>query len=393
MKQLFILLSAALIVSCSDLKVLEPNDYACYALQTDSSSLHPMDQLFQQLITEKISKGLPGINVSLRTPDGHVWNGAGGRADLANDVMLNPCHQMMIASISKVFTATCIFKLQEDGLLKLNDKLSDHLDGPYMDKIRNAEVVTIRQLLNHTSGLYDYLDPLKYELISINEPFKSDSPADKLKLAYGKKPVNEPGETYYYSNTNYVLLGLLVEHLTGKSLSAYEKQVIFDPMQLSSAFAGTTDQPLPPGIPKGYLSINANDALMESEFYYHYDLATGDGNIGITMSELGLFMHALHEGRIIGTESLAAMKETAVLPEDWQDEYHKQNGQGLEIFETPYGTAYGHTGAIVGFLSTAWYFPESGTWVMFSTNGVSPLVFEQREAFTREILELVFDGE
>ena len=389
--QIILIAIAAIAISCSDTEDLTIGDYNAYEISGDSSLMHPKAMELASLIEEKVRLGFPGLSVSVITPDGHHWAGAAGKADLYNDIDLEPGHQMMVASVSKVFTATCIYLLQEEGLLSLDDKLSDHLSGEYMNKIRNAKKVTIRQLLNHTSGLYDYLNPLKYEFISINNPYNSDSPAKKLELAYNKKPDHEPGKTYAYSNTNYVLLGLLVEKLSGMPLNEFEQLHIFTPLGLHSAYAGTTKKPLPPGVPKGYLSIHANNILMESEFYYHYDLATGDGNIGINMHELSLFMKALHDGEIINAESLTEMKESFDLPEDWQDDYHLRNGNGLEIFETNYGTAYGHTGAIVGFLTTAWYFPESGVSIMFSTNGVSPKISNVREDFTEEILELVFE--
>lgn len=389
--QIFLVALTAVALSCSDTEDLTIGDYNSYAIPNDTSLAHPKAMDLEALMEEKVRLGLPGLSISVITPDGHHWTGAAGKADLYNNIDLQPGHQMMVASVSKVFTATCVFLLQEEGLLSLDDKLSDHLEGEYMDKIKNAKKVTIRQLLNHTSGLYDYLNPLKYELISIDNPYKSDTPEKKLELAYNKKPDHEPGKTYSYSNTNFVLLGLLVEELSGMPLEQFEQSNIFTPLGLQSAYAGTTANPLPPGVPKGYLSINANNVLRESEFYYHYDLATGDGNIGINMYELSIFMKALHNEEIINAASLQEMKEEFDLPEDWQGDYHLKNGNGLEIFETDYGTAYGHTGAIVGFLTTAWYFPESGVSIMFSTNGVSPKILNVREDLTEEILDLVFE--
>ena len=391
MRYLLTLFAIGILLSCSNTEELTQGDFTNYSIVNDSSDNHPKAVEFEEIILQKVRMGLPGLSLSVITPDGYHWTGAAGKADLLNGIDLQPGNQMMVASVSKVFTATSVFLLQERGLLSIEDKLSKYLGGDYMDKIKNADKVTIRQLLNHTSGLYDYLNPIKYELISIDNPYNSDTPEEKLKLAYGRKPDHEPGKTYAYSNTNYVLLGLLVEEVSGMSLDVFEETNVFNPLQLNSAYAGTYRQPLPDGIPKGYFSIHGNDVLMESEFYYHYDLATGDGNIGITMSDLTRFMKALHEYDIINEVSLTQMKESFELPEDWQDDYHKRNGNGLEIFETEYGTAYGHTGAIVGFLTTAWYFPEQEVSIMFATNGVSPKIFDVREGFTKEILEVVFE--
>ncbi|MEQ9297901.1 MAG: serine hydrolase domain-containing protein [Cyclobacteriaceae bacterium] len=389
MKKLLFTLLVACVSSCMNLEDLNPDYYTCYSLP-EVPIAHPRAGEFQDFVDSKVREGLPGLNMMVRTTDGQAWFGAAGKADIHNNIPLLPCHRMIIASVSKIATASAVFKLVHAGKINIDDKLSGYLSGEYMDKIENAKVVTIEQLLDHTSGLFDYLNPTKWELTSINEPYKSASPAEKLKFAYGKSPDHAPGETYAYSNTNFVLLGLLVEKVSGQSLAKYLTENIFIPLGLNSIFVGDEETHLPSGIPKGYLDIHGNETLVQSEFWYHFDLATGDGGVITTMYELGVFIEELLAGNVVSSESLEVMKDDFELPEDWKGFYHERNGHGFEIYETPYGTAYGHTGAVYGFLTVAWHFPDSGVTIIHSINGVSDKIFDIREKLTDEVMDMIF---
>lgn len=389
-KSLYLLSILQMLVCCQTLEELSPSNYTCVISFADSTLSHPKSAELEMIVDRYVSRGIPGINLAIKTPDGHGWLYAAGKSDIGNKVDMRPCHRMFIASVTKVFTATLVFKLHEDGLIDIDDLLADHLSGEYMNEIKNAKRVTIRQMLNHTSGLYDYLDPIKYELLSINEPFLSMTIAEKLALAYGKNPTHNPGETYAYSNTNYTLLGLLVEKKRGAFLGDLLQEQIFDPLGLESGFYGSVLQPIPAGMTKGYFDFHGNDKLVESEFYYNNDLATGDGGVAITMRDLAHFLESLHKGSLLNDTSMAEMKESFELPEDWKSFYHERNGQGFEIYETPYGTGYGHLGSIRGFLTVAWYFPKQDATLIYSINGSSSWISKLREELADELLNKIF---
>lgn len=392
MSKLPTLFGIALVIflaSCNDV-IEAPTYYDCQPTRQDSSDIHLQNLEFQQLLVQQVEQGMPGISVMLKTPDGHAWNGAAGMADLANRIEMQPCHRMLVASVSKLFTAANVMALYENGDIELNDLLTEHLEGAFMDEIKNAKKVTIRQLLNHTSGLFDYLDPLAYDLNSANKPYSSDSPQSKLELAYGREPNNAPGAAYYYSNTNFVLLGLMVESVTGKSLAQNRKETLFDPLGLESAFAGTPEQPIPFGTPQGYFSLHGNGVLQNNEFWYHNDLATGDGDIAINMHDLGYFLEALFQGQLLNPTTIDVMTAADELPEDWKGFYHDSNGLGVEVYETPYGTAYGHLGSILGFVTVAWYWPDHDATLVYSVNGLSPTILDIREKFADEIMDMMF---
>ena len=394
MKKAKLLLPVSLILSlaaCQPEEPLPADNYQCTLPNPTGMDDHSRGAQFQAVLDEATSSAIPGAVAYLRTPDGTDWLGASGFASLEQKAPMEPCHRMMIASVSKVFVATAIFQFIEAGEIALEAPLGDYLQGEYMDRIEHAKVVTIRQMLNHTSGLYDYLWPTKFELWSIQHPNHSAPVEEKLSLAYGKSPTHEPGETYSYSNTNFVLLGMLVEEVSGLPLNEYLSQRVFGPLGLASAFMGTVEQPIPPGVPEGYFALQGGENLQPSAFYYSNDLATGDGGVAIRMDELATFFEAVFVGDFLQAETKAAMQEAFTLPVDWQGDYHMRNAQGIEIYETPYGTAYGHTGSIVGFLTTAWYFPATGAVLNVSINGVSPATLEARQELVDELLAAVFE--
>ena len=244
--------------------------------------------------------------------------------------------------------------------------------------------------MNHTSGIPDYYT-LQFELDRINREDNGWTQEEVLAYAFGKKATNAIGETYYYSNTNYLLLGMVIEKASGLSLQEAYEQKIFIPAGLSSAYYSTT-RPIPPGTVKGYVDIYGNGQYVESEFLYRDELNTADGGIAINAYDLGLFFEKLLKGDIISEQSLAEMTAYEDLPSDWVDEDfgHFQNGLGLEHNRTPYGNSSGHTGGIDGFLTIAQYFPEhDATFILLVNSG--SYENQQRLNIYRESLKAIFN--
>lgn len=200
-------------LSCEQATFVSPAAYAC---ESPAREAHPQAEVFRSLLTE-VLPFTTGVQVAVTDRNGARWSGAKGFADLANDVPLEPCHRLMIASISKTVTAALILQLHEEGMLDLDDLLSAWLPDELIGELANAREVTLRQLLHHTSGIPDYLTTEQY-LRSLNEPFLRESQRAKLRYAYGLPAEGTPGAEFNYSNTNFVLLGLVVEEARNRPL-------------------------------------------------------------------------------------------------------------------------------------------------------------------------------
>ncbi len=367
-------------------------DYSCTDSAPHDTASHPQRDQFEALVEEGARDGLPGVVMYVRTPDGNAWIGAAGRADLAYREPMRGCNHMLIASVSKVFTATIVMQLDERGALSIDDKLNRYLDDSITDNLQNGHSVTLRQMLNHTSGLYDYLDPISYDLDTIQNPSHALSQEQKLVYAYGRRANNRPGEAFSYSNTNFLLLGMVVEEVTGEFLGDVFQTEIFDPLGLPSGYYGSHHAPIPRGTPRGYFLLFGEDRLVDSHHLYINDLNTGDGGVAINMQDVGTFIEELFAGTIISVDTLAEMTgDTVEIPSDERGLYWTFDGLGVEIYDTPYGRAFGHTGAIYGFLTILFHFPDTGATLAFSINGTSPDILSVREELLDDALALMFE--
>jgi D-alanyl-D-alanine carboxypeptidase len=382
------LIALLLFAACKqEIEPVEASFYDCEVSFADSSEVHPKASAFQALLEEEVARGLPGAIMLVKDADG-LWLGAEGYADIGHDVEMQKCHKHLIASISKPFTAAVTFKLIEEGLISLDQKATDFLDESFTKRIANAEEATIRQMLAHTSGIPDYLDGINYDLAIFNQPYWKAEQEAIMKFAKGRKATNAPGESYYYSNSNYVLLAMIIEKASGLTLSEAYQKYVFDPLGLGSYYG--VDPAIPAGTVKGYLDIYGNGNMMQVEHLYENELRTGDGGIAASAYDLMIFIEALLGGELVSESSLAVMTDWFSVYGPLYDDYDQPlNGHGLEYFNTPAGDAIGHTGGIYGFSSVVHYFPETDMTFVLLVNGLGGKISEIDGDLTMKAFELI----
>lgn len=368
MKTLLILVLLILtLFSCQKGEVISPNNYNCNFNFEDSSQSHPRRSKYQAQIDDMTQKGgVVGISMSVDDQDG-LWLGSSGKADLYNNINLQPCHISRVGSTVKMYTATLILKLQEEGKLNLDQKIGDHLSGDALKSIKNAEKATIRQLLQHSSGIYNYIQSAQFQTASINNLIKEWHAEDLLQYAYDKPAYFEPDADVKYSNTNYILLGLLIEKIEGKALYQVFEEKLFRPLNLRyTSFAGKN--PVPANIIRGYIDLYSNLQVIESTYYSGWDYYTADGGLISNPYDMSVFFKALMGGKIITPASLKTMLSWKTPQEQDPDFYPIQYGLGIFRMETPRGVAYFHSGDAIGYYANMMYFPEDGTTVVYAVN-------------------------
>ena len=225
-----------------------------------------------------------------------------------------------IGSVTKTFTATIVFQLMQEGKLRLDSTLQEHLPGV----VPRGGEITIRHLLGHRSGLANITD--YPEWLNQAERSPSTSPINSLRFAASKPLAFRPGSRERYSNTNYIALGLVIEKVTGRSYAEELEQRVLDPLGLSRTELPTTRR----------LS-DLDDAG------YNPNLPWAAGAIVSNAHDLSRFYSALLSGRILSAASLRAMKDT--------DKTDGVFGTGLGIFSTDFacGRSFGHLGAILDY--------------------------------------------
>lgn len=303
---------------------------------------------------EKIVAGDGATAALARVSDGErTWAGAAGVRDIRRGGRPSPGGYFRIGSVTKTFVATVVLQLVDEGELGLDDPIDKHLPG----LVRGGEQITVRQLLNHTSHLYDYMSEPGY---STNRwrgdaRFRSYQPRELLKVAFAKK-LPDDGK-WHYSNTNYVVLGLLVEKLTGNLYGEEVERRILDPLKLRHTLVPGNRAGLPSPHAKGYEPMP--ELVDATRMNPSLDWAAGE--MISTTADLERFMSALLDGKLISKKSLQAMRTTVETGEGFS------YGLGLQAYRLPCGTVWGHSGELIGYLTFA-FRSDSGKSMTLSIN-------------------------
>jgi D-alanyl-D-alanine carboxypeptidase len=249
-----------------------------------------------------------------------------------------------VGSVTKTFTATVVLRLAEEGKLRLGDTLDRYLPGV----VPNASRITIRELLNHTSGLANYTDYGSW--LNRAERSKSIRPLDVLRFA-GLRPrvFTPPGSRWSYSNTNYVALGLVVEKATGRSLRQELERLIIRPLGLRRTELAT----------KRWLPDLHDPGT-------NPNLPWAAGGIVSNARELAWFYAALLSGRLLAKASLAEMEQTVRVPGGIE-----RYGLGLIASRHSCGDAWGHQGAILDYVTAVEATPDGRRVAAVVTRGSS----------------------
>jgi D-alanyl-D-alanine carboxypeptidase len=369
--------------SCEKDEIFPSYKYNNVLSFADNSHLHTKNILYQSVIDTYINKGIIGTSLYIRDKEGS-WIGTGGKADIASNISVEKGNQFMIASITKVITATVIFSLIDDGILSIDDKISKWIPSSITDKVDNANEATIADLLSHTSGIIDYYT-IKFEMTRYNVEYNYWSQEEILEYVYGKKANFPVGQRYSYSNTNYLLLGMIIENASNKTLKEAYNEKVFSPLSLKNAYFDTKQNAAPASLISGYYSLYG-DGYFQSDFLYKDELGTADGGIIINAQDLGKFFDTLMHGGLISATSLMKMQDWFAI------EDNGKNGYGLEYFTNEHGISYGHSGGADGFISVAHYYPKEDITIIMLFNFMpTDELLDITFSFINDITEIAFN--
>lgn len=318
-------------------------------------------ELQASLAISVAEQGVPGAVLYLQTPDG-VWIGAVGVSNIERNTPLKVTDPFRIASLTKMFVAVAVLQLVEANKLNLEDPLTALLPNRITQNFPQSNRITLRHLLNHTSGLSDYIEHEDY--YSDVEETSSDyvwTAQDVIEYAYDLPAQFPPGESYYYSNTNYILLELIIENIAGQSLAQYLRDQIHTPLKLRNTWMDYQESRLPQEI-RSYGDWD-EDGQRDDVTDINDAFGLGDGGLISTVADLAKFTQALLvEKTLLKAETLEEM--LTFVDDGDGGEY----GLGIMAWENIGGKGLGHTGKTGGFLSTLWYLPEVGVIAIAFTN-------------------------
>lgn len=301
-------------------------------------------RLAQTVLNEKTIEEGPGAAVLIARGDTVLYRGARGMANVELGVELAPEQVFHIASVTKIFTAAFVLKLTEEGKLTLEDPLS-----AYLPDFPGGASISIRQLLNHTAGISDRA------VLSPDPAFRRrDVDMTTLVNEIGAQPLSfAPGTSQRYSNSGYILLGAVIEKITGHPWHVALSEQLLQPLGLHHTQYGGV-LPIIPGRVAGYTKDDASSVLTNSD-YISMSVPASAGALASTLDDLHLWIQALSSGQVISAAGLRQMMTPADLPGAPPANPY---GFGVYVWQVRGETLIGHTGQIDGFVSFVGFFPS-----------------------------------
>ncbi|KQU21632.1 serine hydrolase domain-containing protein [Priestia megaterium] len=340
--------SLALLIAGSSLLYTTPTSIVkAEPTKSVSSSLQTSTQrdrtAVKQAMRDTLQLGYPGILAKIHK-GGKTWSYAAGIADLGTKKPMKTDFRFRIGSVTKTFIATVLLQLAGENRLNLDDSIEKWLPGVIQGNGYDGNQITIRQILNHTSGIADYVNSKDFDIMDTKKSYTAD---EFVKMGISLPPDFPPGKGWSYSNTGYVVLGMLIEKVTGNSYAEEVENRIIEPLDLSNTFLPGNSSVIPgTKHARGYFQL---DGASELEDVTYINPGSSDGDMISTADDLNKFFSYLLSGQLLKEQQLKQMLTTVPTGREGTE-------YGLGIYETklPNGVSiWGHRGIVLGFTTFA----------------------------------------
>ncbi|MBE7129785.1 serine hydrolase domain-containing protein [Bacillus mycoides] len=321
----------------------EPTQNVFSSLQTNTQRDR---NSVKQAMRDTLQLGYPGI-LAKTSEGGKTWSYAAGVADLSSKQPMKTDFRFRIGSVTKTFIATVLLQLAGENRLNLDDSIEKWLPGVIQGNGYDAKQITIRQMLNHTSGIAEYSRSKEADFTHTKRLYTAE---ELVKIGLSMPPDFAPGKGWSYSNTGYVLLGILIEKVTGNSYAEEIENRIIEPLELSNTFLPGNSSVIPgTKHARGYVQPDGASELKDVT-YFNPSIGSSAGDMISTADDLNKFFSYLLGGKLMKEQQLKQMLTTVPTGRAEIGRY------GLGIYETklPNGVPiWGHTGGIPGFSTFA----------------------------------------
>jgi D-alanyl-D-alanine carboxypeptidase len=343
---------------CSDEPTAQQPSATTTPTSSSAETAKPMSDAVAQRLDAAVNQAMaavsvPGAMIGVWGPDGSYVR-AFGVADKATGAPMKTDFYSRIGSQTKTFTATGVLQLAGQGKLGLDDPIAKFVDG-----VPQGDRITLRQLARMQSGLFNYSESTAFQQAMFADPRRPFTPQELLNFAFAQPNEFPPGEGFQYCNTNYILLGLVVERVSGQPLHVYVRDHILTPLGMSHT-SFPTNNAFPEPHAQGYTVQTANGAEATST---DWDPSWGwaAGAMISTLDDMHIWAPALATGKLLTPEMQAQRLQTVGAPG-----LPPQDGYGLGIFNL--GGWIGHNGSLPGYQTVAVYLPEKQTTMVILIN-------------------------
>jgi D-alanyl-D-alanine carboxypeptidase len=309
----------------------------------------------------------PGATVGVASVDGRAFGLAVGWSDTVRKEPMRVTHRMLQGSVGKTYFAAVALQLVREGKLQLDDRLEKFLGSESWWKaadgrvrLPNGGAVTIRQLMNHTSGVVRYEFKEEFQRDLTRAPLREWQPIDRLSYVLDTQPPFAAGQGWEYSDTNYILLAMVIEKVTGQRAYAEIERRLLAPHALRNTIP--SNRTMLPGVAQGYAGPNnpfggADAMIVDGRFTINPQLEWGGGGFASTAEDLARWASITFSGRAFGPALLQQAVQGAEARGLGQGARY---GLGIIVRDTPLGISYGHSGFFPGYLTEVRYYPQFG---------------------------------
>jgi D-alanyl-D-alanine carboxypeptidase len=323
-------------------------------------------QKLQAVLDEDVNLlKVPGLQAFVLTPNGKTWSGTSGTIDLTRQKLMQRDDVLRVGSVTKTFTAVIVLKLVEEGRLSLDDPIAK-----WFPDFPNAEVITVRHLLNHTSGIPEIIPKVLMKSIIPSIYWK---PEELVNIIAQDESSFTPRGTFEYSNTNYILLGLITEKISGKPFTQQLHEQIIDPLNLRNTYFIPYEQAPVSLIPGFDRDLSSFPGMLDigTENTSWATAAFTSGALASTADDLGVFFERLFAGALL-TQSTMSDMTTFISASN--PGFSEQNGSGLGLMrlEVDGQELVGHVGQFMGSTAIAMYSPDKNYLIVVTCNLSNP---------------------
>jgi len=343
----------------------------------------------------------PGATAAFILQDGRLASFATGYSDIEEKVKMAPEARMPSGSIGKTYVAAVALSLCAEGTLDLDGKISRWLGAEsWFERMPNGETITLRNLLNHSSGLVDHVfepnsgfqEYAKEHLSPENTNVKFD-PRDLVHFVLDRKPLFPAGEGFGYTDTGYVLVGLVIEQASGATYYEELRKRMLRPLGLTRTTA--QNKRVVPGLAQGYAPVSNQlfgvplKVVAQGAFLFDPSIEWTGGGLVNNSQDLVRWAKALYEGDVMDEPYLDALLSSVAKSDQGSDASGRAYGYGLgvSIAKTELGTTFGHGGFFPGYNSQLAYYPEYETAIAMQINTDSSNIEDHFAAIAKIVID------
>jgi D-alanyl-D-alanine carboxypeptidase len=326
-------------------------------------------ELQQKLDAWHTAGSFPGATLGVVLPNGESFGLSVGYSDRTTKSLMKPDDRMLAGSTGKTFAAAAALELVRARKIGLDDRIEKYLGKePWFSRLPNARDITVRQLMNHTSGLvrYEFKEQFTKDLSA--QPDKTWKPVELISYVLDEKPPFAAGTSWEYSDTNYIVLGMIIEKVTGKRFYDVANKQFVRKFRLTNTVPQSGREIS--GLVQGYAGPNnpfggKDEMISGGKFAINPQFEWTGGGWASTAEDLANWAKLMYEGKAVEPSLLPAMLDGVSAPMLGRETKY---GLGVIIRQTPAGVTYGHSGFFPGYLTDMMYFPDKKIAVAVQVN-------------------------